>query len=197
MLLAIGVHVLLCLAKVVVLEIALVGEEDHGDGLVVLAPRHLGVDVSLPLGNGVEGVDAGEIEHHKGANSLLVVDTGHVAETLLAGNVPKLKPHFGLRVPLDELKSKINTNLINQKINKCENSNNYHIKLINNTHPYVYKSIFIFIACNLMFYGRFVVRGEDVVDITLDDACLASTNVTDNKDLEKILSLNFTAFVSS
>lgn len=48
-----------------------------------------------------------------------------------------------------------------------------------------------------MFYSRFVVRGEDVVDITLDDACLASTNVADNKDLEKILSLNFTAFVSS
>lgn len=118
MLLAVSVHVLLGLAKVVVLEVALVGEEDDGDGLVVLAPCHLGVDVRLPLGDGVEGVDAGQVEHDKGADGLLVVDAGHVAKALLAGNVPELESHFGLRVPLDELEGEIDADLYVRV--KCE-----------------------------------------------------------------------------
>ena len=111
MLLAVGVHLLGSLTEVLLREIALVSEEDHGDGSVIRSPRDLRVDVRLPLGHRLEGGEAGQIEDDEGAHGLLVVDTGHVPEALLPGNIPKLKSHLSLRVPVDDLKGKVNTNL--------------------------------------------------------------------------------------
>ena len=54
----------------------------------------------------------------------------------------------------------------------------------------------IIIIILLFIYGGLVVRRENVVDITLDDAGLASADVSHNEDLEEVLSLDFTAFVS-
>ena len=46
------------------------------------------VDVVLPSLHGLEGGVAGEIEHDKGSNRLLVVDAREVAISLLPRNVP-------------------------------------------------------------------------------------------------------------
>lgn len=46
------------------------------------------VDVVLPSLHGLEGGVAGEIEHDKGSNGLLVVDAREVAIPLLSRNVP-------------------------------------------------------------------------------------------------------------
>ena len=47
------------------------------------------------------------------------------------------------------------------------------------------------------FYGGLVVCGKNVVDVTLDDAGLTGADVADNKDLEKVLSLDLAVFVAS
>ena len=112
MLLAVGIHLLGGLTEGLLSEVALVSEEDDGDGSVVSAPRDLRVDVRLPLRDRVERVDPRKVEHHKRTHRLLVVDTRHVAETLLPGNVPELKPHLRLGVPLDELERKVNADLM-------------------------------------------------------------------------------------
>ena len=39
--------------------------------------------------------------------------------------------------------------------------------------------------------------GKNVVDVTLDDAGLTGADVADNKDLEKVLSLDLAVFVAS
>lgn len=115
MLLAVGVHLLGSLTEVLLSEVALVSEEDNGDGSVVSAPGDLGVNVRLPLSHCLEGGEAGQVEDDKGADGLLVVDAGHVAEALLPGNVPELEPHFCLGVPVDDLQGKVDPNLHNSK----------------------------------------------------------------------------------
>lgn len=117
MLLAVCIHLLRGLAEGLLSEIALVSEKDHRDRSVVRAPRHLGVDVRLPLGDCLEGAEAGEIEHHKGAHSFLVVHAGHVTEALLTGNIPQLKSHLCLGVPVDDLEGKVYADLFINNIN--------------------------------------------------------------------------------
>lgn len=62
---------------------------------------HLRVNVVLPLVHRFKGGGSGDVEDNEGTNSLLVVDSGHVAETFLPSNVPQLKPHHRVRVQVD------------------------------------------------------------------------------------------------
>lgn len=68
----------------------LVGEKDDGDGLAV-GKDDLGIDIILPLGDGLEGGHTGDIKDHQGTHSLLVVHPGHVAEPLLTCKSRKIQ----------------------------------------------------------------------------------------------------------
>ena len=103
---------------------------------------YLGVDVLLPLLDGFEGGIAGDVEHHEGPDRFLkwngrvaerqegedqsafgrkwrdgggeyfVVNTCHVAVSLLSCNVPQLQTHQRFRVPVDLLQRKIDPDLM-------------------------------------------------------------------------------------
>ena len=65
----------------------------------------------LPLADSFERADARDVKHNHRADRLFVVDARHVAEPLLASNVPQLQAHFGRVVPANHLQRKVDTNL--------------------------------------------------------------------------------------
>lgn len=75
------------------------------------APTTAPSDGDLPLCDGLERADARDVKDDHGANGLLVVDARHVAESLLAGNVPELEAHFGVWVPANDLERKVDADL--------------------------------------------------------------------------------------
>ena len=86
--------------------VALVPDQHAGDGAAV-RQEDLGVQVLLPLFDGVERVHPGDVEEEEGADRVLVVDAGHVAESLLAGDVPQLQSDHGVGVPREDFKGKV------------------------------------------------------------------------------------------
>lgn len=62
--------------------VALVGQQHGGDALPV-RQHQFGVQVVLPLGNGLEGGVPRHVEHDEGPHGFAVVDPRHVPETFL------------------------------------------------------------------------------------------------------------------
>ena len=61
----------------------------------------------------------------------------------------------------------------------------------------LFDGLMVLVLFYFFFYGGLVVCGKNVVDVTLDDAGLTGADVADNKDLEKVLSLDLAVFVAS
>lgn len=51
----------------------LVGEENHGDGLICARNGHLGLDIVLPLGDSLEGRNTSDVKDDESSNSFLIV----------------------------------------------------------------------------------------------------------------------------
>lgn len=87
----------------------LIGQQYAGYGTAV-GQLDLRVQILLPLADTVKGAAARHIKHDEGADGLLVVDTRHIAETLLSGNVPELQADYRIGVPVEHLQGKVNAN---------------------------------------------------------------------------------------
>lgn len=101
-------HLTLITANALSGKISLVGEEDDGDGSSI-GERELGVDVVLPTLDGIKRVFACDVKDDHCSHGLLVVDAGHVSKALLSSNIPELETDERLRVPLDHLEGKVDT----------------------------------------------------------------------------------------
>ena len=102
----------------------LVGKQHNRDGITGTRDRHLCVNVTLPLLNGFKSRLSGHIKHHKGADSLFIVNleseplqqlegaySCHVTKALLSSNIPQLDTNSGIGCLVDDLECKVNTNL--------------------------------------------------------------------------------------
>ena len=96
----------------------LVGDQHDGDRLLLVARQSdLLVEVALPLLHGLECTLARDVEHDQRADGLLIVHARHVAESLLAGDIPELQADDAV-VEVDDLERKVDADLFKQASNR-------------------------------------------------------------------------------